>query len=609
KSSGGGGSTPYDAASTHLMPPTPPQLLPSTHAPTPLMPSTQVTPQLPAGGAASSSLHIEAATNEDEMEGYTTSNWQSPGLMLTAPQYSMEDDYSEDDNSETAEAATKGVMGSGGKWGWRRRVRGEINGSAYNEDEGDDVGLGESIAKVLSAYIKDGSTYNEDKLLDNGDETVYNDNEDDNEVHEEEEVEKEEGEEEEEYGGNGIEAVRRVEEMATRGRVAVEEEEEEEEEEDELEEEEYGGKEIEAVRRVEEMATRGRVAAGFFYSRDGGTFKSPIGVMLSQVKQSGMLEANRVVNSRFSGFGECGPTLKSSALVLAVNKAGGFWNPAMSVKGLQFTSATRRLYAVPNAPNRPVPRGGSNARFYALHDADGSFLSSSSPAFPSAARPAYLVAPFHPILPPASVRTSLCQYHDTWSLYSCRSVCYRAIALTYLEYGVPSLSRNQIKKRRIRPYSTAKFTRLTDRAYFYSLGDRNDYSKLYKGPQPVLRTISATLLAGHAYSVEITPPSVNRGFYPANMTVRVLDKGGCAGGLELRIVPRTRATQWRTITNVPQLPCLGKGGRNPNRMYQRCTYRNKQPTLALSFGRAYALYSGVSIVLGRMKSRTCPPVK
>ncbi|CAI7901334.1 unnamed protein product [Closterium sp. NIES-53] len=225
KSSGGGGSTSYDAASTHLMPPTPPQLLPSTHAPTPLMPSTQVTPQLPAGGAASSSLHIEAATNEDEMEGYTTSNWQSPGLMITAPQYSMEDDYSEDDN-------------------------------------------------------------------------IYNDNEDDNEVHEEEEVEKEEGEEEEEYGGNGIEAVRRVKEMATRGRVAVEEEEEEEEEEDELEEEEYGGKEIEAVRRVEEMATRGRVAAGFFYSRDGGTFKSPIGVMLSQVKLSGMLEANRVVNSR-----------------------------------------------------------------------------------------------------------------------------------------------------------------------------------------------------------------------------------------------------------------------------------------------------------------------
>ncbi|CAI5957036.1 unnamed protein product [Closterium sp. NIES-65] len=44
-------------------------------------------------------------------------------------------------------------------------------------------------------------------------------------------------------------------------------------------------------------------------------------------------------------------------------------------------------------PNRPVPRGGSNARFYALHDADGSFLSSSSPAFPSAARPAYLPMP------------------------------------------------------------------------------------------------------------------------------------------------------------------------------------------------------------------------
>ncbi|CAI5484159.1 unnamed protein product, partial [Closterium sp. Yama58-4] len=435
-----GGSTPYDAA--------------STHAPTPLMPSTHATPQLPPG-AASSSLHVAFATNEDEMEG---------------------------------------------------------------------------------------------------------DNEEGNEVEEEEE------------------------------------------------EEDYGGTEIEAGTRVKEMETRGRVAAGFFYSRDGGTFKSPIGVMLSQVKPSGMLEANRVLNSRFSGFGECGPTLRSSALVLAVNKAGGFWNPAMSVKGLRFTSATRRLYAVPNAPNRPVPRGGSNARFYALHDADGSFLSSSSPAFPSAARPAYLVAPFRPILPPASVRTSLCQYHDTWSLYSCRSTCYRAIALTYLEYGVPNLTRNQIKKHRIRPYSTAKFTRLTDRAYFFSLGDRNDYSKLYKGSKPVLRTISATLLAGHAYSVEITPPSVNRGFYPKNMTVRVLDKEGCAGGLELRVVPRTRGTQWRTITNVPQLPCRGKGGRSPNRMYQRCTYRNKQPTLALSFGRAYAQYSGVSIVLGRMRSRTCPPV-
>ncbi|CAI5994927.1 unnamed protein product [Closterium sp. NIES-64] len=268
-----GGSTPYDAASTHLMPPTPPQLLPSTHAlmpsthaptplmpsthaPTPLMPSTQATPQLPAG-AASSSLHIEAATNEDEMEGYTTSNWQSPGLMLTAPQYSMEDDYNEDEYSETAEAATKGVMGRGGKWGWRkRRVRGESNGSTYNADEGDDEGVGESTAKILSTYLKDGSAYNEDQLVYNDDETAYNGSEDGHEVDEEE----------------------------------VEDEEEEEEDD--------GGGEIEAVQRVKEMATRGRVAAGFFYSRDGGTFKSPIGVMLSQVKLSGMLEANRVVNSR-----------------------------------------------------------------------------------------------------------------------------------------------------------------------------------------------------------------------------------------------------------------------------------------------------------------------
>ncbi|CAI5941391.1 unnamed protein product [Closterium sp. NIES-64] len=268
-----GGSTPYDAASTHLMPPTPPQLLPSTHAlmpsthaptplmpsthaPTPLMPSTQATPQLPAG-AASSSLHIEAATNEDEMEGYTTSNWQSPGLMLTAPQYSMEDDYNEDEYSETAEAATKGVMGRGGKWGWRkRRVRGESNGSTYKADEGDDEGVGESTAKILSTYLKDGSAYNEDQLVYNDDETAYNGSEDGHEVDEEE----------------------------------VEDEEEEEEDD--------GGGEIEAVQRVKEMATRGRVAAGFFYSRDGGTFKSPIGVMLSQVKLSGMLEANRVVNSR-----------------------------------------------------------------------------------------------------------------------------------------------------------------------------------------------------------------------------------------------------------------------------------------------------------------------
>ncbi|CAI7788673.1 unnamed protein product [Closterium sp. NIES-53] len=220
-------------------------------------------------------------------------------------------------------------------------------------------------------------------------------------------------------------------------------------------------------------------------------------------------------------------------------------------------------FPFPPQPNRPVPRGGSNARFYALHDADGSFLSSSSPAFPSAARPAYLVAPFHPILPPASVRTSLCQYHDTWSLYSCRSVCYRAIALTYLEYGVPSLSRNQIKKRRIRPYSTAKAG-------------------------------AADCAADESDSMED---------YYECATAK------SAGWLELRIVPQTRMTHYRTIENVPQLPCLGKGGRNPNRMYQRCTYRNKQPTLALSFGRAYALYSGVSIVLGRMKSRTCPPVK
>ncbi|GJP83999.1 hypothetical protein CLOP_g14094 [Closterium sp. NIES-67] len=551
----------------------------------------------------SAGVHVEDATNEDELQGYTTSDWQSPGLMLTAPEYTMDDDY-----SEVAEAATEGVLGRGGKWGWRRRRRakGGMDGSVYNEDAGEIERPEEEVGRTVAMEVR-GRMAAENRAYRDYMASAYNEYGDEDEEEEEDDgYDDEEDAEDGEDGSTGKGVMTEAEEQAAamkmRGRVAAESIAGNG---DVLA---YNEDEEDAVKQAAVMKMRERVAAGFFYSRDGGTFKSPIGVMLSQVKLSGMLEANRVVNSRFSGFGECGPTLKSSAIVLAVNKAGGFWNPAMSVQGLRFTTTTRRLYAVPNAPHRPVPRGGANARFYALHDADGSFLSSSSPTFPGAASPAYLVAPFHPILPPASVRTSLCQYHDTWSLYSCRSVCYRAIALTYLEHGVPNLTPKLIKRHRIRPYSTATFTRLTDRSYFVSLGDRNDYSKLYKGSRPVFRTITATLLAGHAYSVEITPPSVNRGFYPRNMTVRVLDKGGCAGGVELRMVPRTRGTQWQTIHMVPQLPCRGKG-RNPNLMYQRCTYRNKQPNLALSVGQTYAQYGGESIVLGRMRSPKCPPVK
>ncbi|CAI5489100.1 unnamed protein product, partial [Closterium sp. Naga37s-1] len=78
-------------------------------------------------------------------------------------------------------------------------------------------------------------------------------------------------------------------------------------------------------------------------------------------------------------------------------------------------------------PAATPPRGGLIARFYALRDLDGSLLGTPG---------AFAVAPFSPILPPATVRPSLCQYRAESAVWQCQSVCYRAVGVFYYEPGV-----------------------------------------------------------------------------------------------------------------------------------------------------------------------------
>ncbi|CAI5991614.1 unnamed protein product [Closterium sp. NIES-64] len=110
------------------------------------------------------------------------------------------------------------------------------------------------------------------------------------------------------------------------------------------------------------------------------------------------------------------------------NKPGGYWSTIFIVQ-----------------PATTPPRGGLIARFYALRDLDGSLLGKPG---------AFAVAPFSPILPPATVRPSLCQYRAESAVWQCQSVCYRAVGVFYYEPGVRPNGMQGLPAKVLRPYST-----------------------------------------------------------------------------------------------------------------------------------------------------------
>ncbi|CAI5504729.1 unnamed protein product [Closterium sp. Naga37s-1] len=129
-----------------------------------------------------------------------------------------------------------------------------------------------------------------------------------------------------------------------------------------------------------------------------GTFEAPVGVTLSQSNPGDNLFPNGIQDSSFHRFGTCSSS--SFGIALVANKAGGYWNTAMFVKGLSFGSGTKKFWATPNPSSGPIPRGGLVARFYAIRDLDGSLLGQSG----------YAVANYDPILPPAAVRAAKCSF-------------------------------------------------------------------------------------------------------------------------------------------------------------------------------------------------------
>ncbi|CAI5505676.1 unnamed protein product [Closterium sp. Naga37s-1] len=177
-----------------------------------------------------------------------------------------------------------------------------------------------------------------------------------------------------------------------------------------------------------------------------GTFAAPIGITLSQSNPQDNLHPNSIQDTStprktysllyslqgaavvvsFHRFGTCSSS--SFGVALVANKAGGYWNTAMFVKGLTFTSGTNKFWATPNPSSGTPPRGGLVARFYAIRDVDGSLLGQSG----------YAVANYDPILPPAAVRAAKCNFKSAFSAYSCTSVCFRSVGLEYDEYGATS---------------------------------------------------------------------------------------------------------------------------------------------------------------------------
>ncbi|CAI5526903.1 unnamed protein product [Closterium sp. Naga37s-1] len=273
-----------------------------------------------------------------------------------------------------------------------------------------------------------------------------------------------------------------------------------------------------------------------------GTFEVPVGITLSQSNPGDNLFPNGIQDSSFHRFGTCSSS--SFGIALVANKAGGYWNTAMFVKGLSFGAGTKKFWATPNPSSGPPPRGGLVARFYAIRDLDGSLLGQSG----------YAVANYDPILPPAAVRAAKCSFQSAFSAYACTSVCYRSVALQYDESGVGSKGTAANPSAVSRPYSYLKITRTDDGTVFYTYGTENDDPNAGPaGPGKKTRFLTASLLAGYTYRIEVVPSDTNSNFYPSKMQLVVFDWQGCTGAVTLIIDSPNSSSKW--TANVPTVPC------------------------------------------------------
>ncbi|CAI5994807.1 unnamed protein product [Closterium sp. NIES-65] len=295
-----------------------------------------------------------------------------------------------------------------------------------------------------------------------------------------------------------------------------------------------------------------------------GTYSAPIGIALSQSNPQDHLYPNSIQDSSFHRFGSCSSS--SFGIALVANKAGGYWNTAMFVK----SSGT-------------PPRGGLVARFYALRDVDGSLLGQSG----------YAVANYDPILPPSSVRSAKCDFKSAFSAYSCTSVCYRTVGLEYDEYG--ATSRGGV----LRPYSYLKITRMDDGTFFHAYGTDNDDPKR-KAASSKRRFLTASLLAGYTYRIQIIAADTNSEFYPSKMQLNVFDWQGCTGSVRVVIDSPNSSSKWRA--DVPTVPCSAA---NEMKVYKEYACGEGKSRLRLDIGASSSGKAAVVMDLNQGVSTSC----
>ncbi|CAI5504733.1 unnamed protein product [Closterium sp. Naga37s-1] len=297
-----------------------------------------------------------------------------------------------------------------------------------------------------------------------------------------------------------------------------------------------------------------------------GTFAAPIGITLSQSNPQDNLHPNSIQDTSFHRFGTCSSS--SFGIALVANKAGGYWNTAMFVK----SSGT-------------PPRGGLVARFYAIRDLDGSLLGQSG----------YAVANYDPILPPAAVRAAKCDFKSAFSAYSCTSVCYRSVGLEYDEYGATS------SRTVLRPYSFLKITRMDDDTSFYAYGTDNDNPQSRAADSSKRRRyLTASLLAGYTYRIQIIPADTNSDFYPRKMQLNVFDWQGCSGSVRVVIDSPDSRSKWRA--DVPTVPCSAV---NETMVYKEYACGAGKARLRLDVGASSSGKAAVVMELDQGVSTAC----
>ncbi|CAI5993437.1 unnamed protein product [Closterium sp. NIES-64] len=186
-----------------------------------------------------------------------------------------------------------------------------------------------------------------------------------------------------------------------------------------------------------------------------------------------------------------------------------------------------------------------------------------------------------------------CDFKSAFSAYSCTSVCYRTVGLEYDEYG--ATSRGGV----LRPYSYLKITRMDDGTFFHAYGTDNDDPKR-KAASSKRRFLTASLLAGYTYRIQIIAADTNSEFYPSKMQLNVFDWQGCTGSVRVVIDSPNSSSKWRA--DVPTVPCSAA---NEMKVYKEYACGEGKSRLRLDIGASSSGKAAVVMDLNQGVSTSC----